>query len=213
MDSKVHCTSLKYRKLCHFRSCPESRIFSIPDMVDTLFNLSDSQQTQSRLRQMIVTLTSLSEFKDNRLEILKEANDKCIEQIEKFQHGLQQIIIRAAEESKKKIKDAYQRLEADILQDKSIFKNTNDVLQKTDDKLKKASVNRAQRFVCLKKAENDIKEAENEKMKQETDNNTGVEISFRPNNKLMNYIQDLHGVGDVLVAKKEEEKHVQIKRQ
>ncbi|KAL4218837.1 hypothetical protein ACF0H5_021425 [Mactra antiquata] len=184
------------------KTCPESQICSIPDMVDTLFNLSDSQQTQSRLQQMIVTLTSLSESKDNQLEILKEAEDKCIEQIEKFHNVLQQIIRRAAEASKKEVKDEYQRLEADILQDKSIINGTNDVLQKTDYKLKKASGNRAQRFVCSKEAENHIKKAEDEKMKQETDNNTDVDISFCPNNKLMDYIQGLHGLGDVLVANK-----------
>ncbi|KAL4218836.1 hypothetical protein ACF0H5_021424 [Mactra antiquata] len=183
------------------KSCPESQICSIPDMVDTLFNLSDSQQTHSRLQQMIVTLTSLSKSKDNQLKILKEAKDKCIGKIEKFKNVLQQMIRRAAEASKQELKDAYQRLEADILQDESTIKSTKDVLQKTDDKLKKASGNRAQRFVCSKEAENYIKQAENEKMKVETNDNKDMEISFYPDDSLVDYIQGLHGIGNVLVAK------------
>ncbi|KAL4218731.1 hypothetical protein ACF0H5_021319 [Mactra antiquata] len=191
------------------KSCPESQIYSVPDMVDTLYNLSDSQQTQIRLQQMMISFSTLSKSKDARLEGLKEAKKETINQIAKYQYVLESIVRKVAESSKKKVEEAYQNLEADILQDKNTIDSTNDVLQKTDDKLKKASSNRAQRFVCSKEAEKNIQVAE--KLKLENNDNTDVEISFRPNNTLMDYIQGLHGIGDVLVVDKKKRNMYKLK--
>ncbi|KAL4219400.1 hypothetical protein ACF0H5_021980 [Mactra antiquata] len=184
------------------RSCPDSQIFSVPDMLDTLYNLSESQHTQRRLQQMMVSMKTLSESKESRLESLQKAKAEVIDQIAKFQNALEAVFKKAADSSRKEVTEAYKNLEKGILQDKCTIDNTNDILQDTDDKLNKAATNRAQRFVCSKEAEKNIKEAEQEKMKQETEDTTDVEISFRPNIKLMDYIQGLHGIGDVLVAKK-----------
>ncbi|KAL4218743.1 hypothetical protein ACF0H5_021331 [Mactra antiquata] len=184
------------------KSCPESQIYSLPDMVDVLYNPSDCQQTQRRLQQMIFSFSTLSKSKDAQLKGLKEAKEETINQTANYQKVLERIVRKAAESSKKKVVKAYTSLEADILQDKNTIDSTNDVLQETDDKLKKAFDNRAQRFVCLKEAEKNIKVAENEKLKQEKNDNTDVEISFRPNNTLMDYIQGVHGIGDVLVVAK-----------
>ncbi|KAL4218742.1 hypothetical protein ACF0H5_021330 [Mactra antiquata] len=184
------------------KSCPESQIYSVPDMVDTLYNLSDSQQTQSRLQEMMVCFSTLKKSKDAQFEGLKEAKEETINQIANYQSVLERVVRKVAESSKKKVVEAYKNLEADILQDKITIDSTNDILQKTDDKLKKAPGNRAQRFVCLKEAEKYIKVAGDEKLKQENNDNTDMEISFRPSNTLMDYIQGLHGIGDVLVVKK-----------
>ncbi|KAL4218730.1 hypothetical protein ACF0H5_021318 [Mactra antiquata] len=193
------------------KSCPESQIYSVPDMVDTLYNFSDSQQTQILLQQMMVSFSTLSKSKDARLEGLKEAKKETISQIANYQSVLERVVRKVAESSKKKVEEAYQNLEADILQDKNTIDSTNDVLQKTDDKLKKASGNRAQRFVCSKEAEKNTKVAENEKLKLENNDNTDVEISFRPNNTLMDYIKDLHGIGDVLVFAKKKKNLYKLK--
>ncbi|KAL4218748.1 hypothetical protein ACF0H5_021336 [Mactra antiquata] len=184
------------------KSCPESQIFSVPDMLDKLFNLSDCQQTQSRLQQMMMSMTTLSESKGILLESLKVAKNEAAEQIEIFQNVLERILTKAAESSRKELEEAYKKLEADILQDKRIIDSTKDELKNKDDSLQKASGNRAQRFVCSKEAEKSIKTAEHERMKQDNNDNTDVEISFLPNNTLMNYIQGVHGIGDVLVEKK-----------
>ncbi|KAL4219401.1 hypothetical protein ACF0H5_021981 [Mactra antiquata] len=184
------------------RSCPDGKIFSVPDMLDTLYNLSDSQHTQRRLQQMMVSMKILSESKESRLKSLQKAKAEVIDQIAKFQNVLEAIFKKAVDSSRKEVIEAYKNIEKDILQDKYTIDNTNDILQDTDDKLNKAATNRAQRFICSKEAEKNIKEAELEKMKQETEDTTDVDISFRPNIKLMDYIQGLHGIGDVLVAKR-----------
>ncbi|KAL4218741.1 hypothetical protein ACF0H5_021329 [Mactra antiquata] len=150
----------------------------------------------------MISFSTLSKSKDAQLEGLKDAKKETINQIAKYQNVIKSIVRKVAESSKKKVEEAYQNLEADILQDKNTIDSTNDVLQKTDDKLKKAFDNRAQRFVCSKEAEKNIQVAENEKLKLENNDNTDVEISFRPNNTLMDYIQGLHGIGDVLVVAK-----------
>ncbi|KAL4218864.1 hypothetical protein ACF0H5_021452 [Mactra antiquata] len=182
------------------KSCPYGQIFSVPDMLDTLYNLSDSQQTQRRLQQMMVSVKALSGSKESQLELLQNAKAEVMDQIAKFQNILEAILKKAADSSRKEVIEAYKNLEKDILQDKCTVDNTNIILQDADEKLKKAVTNRAQHFVCSKEAEKHIKETEQEMKKQTTEDNTDVEISFRPNNELMDYIQGLHGIGDVRVV-------------
>ncbi|KAL4218863.1 hypothetical protein ACF0H5_021451 [Mactra antiquata] len=147
-------------------------------------------------------MKTLSESKESRLESLQRANDEAIDQIAKFQNVLEAIFRKAADSSRKEVVEACKKLKKEILQDKCTIDNTYDILQDTNDKLKNAATNRAQHFVCSKEAENIIKEAEQEMIKQDTEDNIDVDVSFRPNNTLMDYIQGLHGIGDVLAAKK-----------
>ncbi|KAL4218876.1 hypothetical protein ACF0H5_021464 [Mactra antiquata] len=184
------------------RSCPDSQIFSVLDMLGVLSNLSDSQQTKRRLQQMMDSMQTLSTSKDDRMQCLKKSKAEAIDQIEKFQHVLETIFNRAVVSSKEGVENAYKNLELDIMQDKGTIDNTNAILQVTDDKLNKTPAKRPQRFVCSQEAEKNIKTTEDEKMMQESNNETEVDSSFRPNIKLTENVQDLHGIGDVLVAKK-----------
>ncbi|KAL4221791.1 hypothetical protein ACF0H5_020045 [Mactra antiquata] len=184
------------------KSCPESKIFSVPDMLDVLFNSSDSQQTETRLKQMMGVMSTLSESKGTQLEALCEAKEKATEQVAKFQKVIETMVRNAADTSRKDIEEAYKKVEQEILQDKRNIDNTKNVLQETDEKLTKAASNRAQRFVCSKLAQKHIKDAELETTQHRTGVITNVQISFHPIHALKDYIQGLHGIGKVQIAGK-----------
>ncbi|KAL4230391.1 hypothetical protein ACF0H5_010773 [Mactra antiquata] len=190
----VTCMALDHK------SCPGKHIYSIPDMLNILFNLSESQQTQDHLRQMMVCLTTLDKSKDALLKTLKTAKKEAIQQIEIFQNALHAILRKAAESSRHEVEEAYNNLENEILQDKQSLYNTNVVLQDTDKKLSKTVANRAQRFVSTNVAKKNIKEAE--KIKQKMDAQKDTQLLFRPNQPLMKYIKDLQDIGNVQVLKK-----------
>ncbi|KAL4225952.1 hypothetical protein ACF0H5_013940 [Mactra antiquata] len=182
------------------KSCAANQILSIPDMLNSLFNLYDSQQTQKRLRQMMVSLATLDESKDALLKTLNIAKEDAINQVEIFQNALHAVLRKVAESSRKEIEDAYNHLEKEILQDKQTLTITNNVLQDIDKKLDRSVANRAQRFVCTRVAKNKFKEAET--MKQQMDDQKDVQLLFRPDHSLMGYIKDLKGIGDVQVITK-----------
>ncbi|KAL4219383.1 hypothetical protein ACF0H5_021963 [Mactra antiquata] len=184
------------------KSCPESKIYSVPDMLDVLFNSSDSQETETRLKQLMTSMSSLSEAKETQLEALCGAKEKATEQVAKFQRVIETMVRNAAETSRKDIEEAYKKVEQEILHDKRNIDNTKNVLQETNEKLTKAASNRAQRFVCSKLAQKNIKHAEMEKAKHGTGANTNAQISFHPNHALKDYIQGLQGIGEVQVAEK-----------
>ncbi|KAL4221793.1 hypothetical protein ACF0H5_020047 [Mactra antiquata] len=184
------------------KSCPESKIFSVPDMLDVLFNSSDSQQTEARLKQMMDVMSTLSQSKGTQLEALCEAKEKATEQVAKFQKVIETMVRNAADTSRKDIEEAYKKVEQEILQDKRNIDNTKNVLQETDEKLTKAASNRAQRFVCSKLAQKHIKDAELETTQHRTGVITNVQISFHPIHALKDYIQGLHGIGKVQIAGK-----------
>ncbi|KAL4223467.1 hypothetical protein ACF0H5_016938 [Mactra antiquata] len=177
--------------------CPESQIYSVPDMLDTLFKLSDIQQNRGLLKQTIASMTTLGDSADIRLEALNKAKKRALDQIAKFQRILETIFRNAADSSRQEVEKAYKKIENEILQNKRNVDDTIDALQNIGDKLNKATANRAQQFVCSKMSEKNIKEAKNEKLKQPTYDNTEMDISFHPNYKLKDYIQGLHGIGEV----------------
>ncbi|KAL4218917.1 hypothetical protein ACF0H5_021504 [Mactra antiquata] len=171
-------------------------------MLDKLCNISDSQQTQSRLQKMITSMTLLSESKEDRLRLLKESKDETIDEIVKYQNVLEIIIQKATELSIKEVEKAYEKVENDILQDIGTIDSIINLLEDTNCKLNKTATNRAQSFVCSKVAEKHIEEAEIEKTKQANYDNTDVKITFCTNSTLNDYIQGLQGIGDVVVTKK-----------
>ncbi|KAL4227978.1 hypothetical protein ACF0H5_013416 [Mactra antiquata] len=187
------------------KSCPDNKIYSVPDMLDTLLKFSDSQQTQSRLKQMIGTMTTLSKSKDARLEKLSGARQEAMDQVAKFQTALEAIFRKAADVSRNEIEEGFKKIRDEIRQDKVDVDDTSQVLQDADNKIKKAAGNKAQRFVCSKIAEKNIKVAEDEKIKQEKNDNADVGLSFIPSKPLMKYIQSLHGIGEVQIGKKKKQ--------
>ncbi|KAL4224343.1 hypothetical protein ACF0H5_017798 [Mactra antiquata] len=180
------------------RSCPDSQIFSISDMIDKLFNLMKSKETHNRLRDMVGSITTHCDSNDVRLASLLEAKNAALQKVAKFQKALEAAVKKALEMSKKEIEDLYKKLEEEILQDNADVKNTRDVLQSTSDKLKKAEANRAQRFVCTKLAEALMENADDQISKRKFKNLTDVQLSFTPNQSLMEYINGLHGIGEVV---------------
>ncbi|KAL4230371.1 hypothetical protein ACF0H5_010754 [Mactra antiquata] len=169
-------------------------------MLHTLFNLSDSQQTQDHLKQMMVSLTTLDENKDALLKALNTAKKEAIKLIETFQNALHAVLRKAAESSKQEVEEAYNNLEKEIMQEKQSLTKTNDVLQDTDKKLDKTVANRAQRFVRTIIAKKSIKAAEQIKQKMD-DKKDGI-LMFKPNKSLIKSIKSLQGVGNVQIIKK-----------
>ncbi|KAL4224142.1 hypothetical protein ACF0H5_017595 [Mactra antiquata] len=167
-------------------------------MMDTLFNLSDSNQIQGLLRDTMRSIRSLSDSKDVQLSTLIEAKKEALQNITKVQKALEAAIKKAVEMSKKELEDTYKELEEEILHDKADIKKTIDVLQGTNDKLIKTERNRAQRFVCTKLAETQMKEADAQLNQQQLKTNTNVHLSFTPSQSLMDYINGLHGIGEVV---------------
>ncbi|KAL4224413.1 hypothetical protein ACF0H5_017865 [Mactra antiquata] len=180
------------------RSCPDSQIYSIPEMIDALFNLSNSKQTQSLLKDLMNSMSSISDSKDDQLTTLIKAMNEALKKITTFQKALETAVKKAAEMSKKELEDAYKKLEEEILHDKAEVQKTKDALQNTSAKLQKAELNRAQRFVCTKLAETQIKEADDQMSKRKLKDITDVHLSFKPNQSLRDYINGLHGIGEVV---------------
>ncbi|KAL4233982.1 hypothetical protein ACF0H5_005637 [Mactra antiquata] len=179
------------------KACPEHKISSIPDMIDTLFNSDDINQINRRMKDVMLSLKAISNSEDTKLAALTEAKDEAVEKVEIFEKALKSIIRKAAKASKTKIVAVYQKLENEILQDKHNVDTVNDELQQSDKKMKKSEGNRAQRFICTKQAENKLKEADMLMVKQEARRYQDVPISFTPNQSLMNYVKGLHGIGEV----------------
>ncbi|KAL4230372.1 hypothetical protein ACF0H5_010755 [Mactra antiquata] len=182
------------------KSCAGRQIYSIPDMLHTLCNLSDSEQTQDRLKQMMVSLTTLDKSKEVLLRTLETAKKEAIQQIEIFQNALHAILRKAAESSKQEVEEAYNNLEEEIRQDKLCLTKTNDVVQDAGEKLDKTVANRAQRFVRTIIAKKTIKAAEQIKQKMD-DKKDGI-LMFKPNKSLIKSIKSLQGVGNVQIIKK-----------
>ncbi|KAL4235240.1 hypothetical protein ACF0H5_006878 [Mactra antiquata] len=182
--------------------CPESSFYSIPDMIDAIFKPDDIKRTKSCLKDMMVSMTTISNTKDATLEVLKEAKHKSIEKVEKFEKALMSIIRKAAEDSKSEIVASYQELENELLQDKLTVDTVNDELQQSVGKMKKSAGNRAQHFVCTKQNEKKLEEADRVKVKHNMKIDQDVSLSFTPNHYLMNYIKGMHGVGQVNVNRK-----------
>ncbi|KAL4230074.1 hypothetical protein ACF0H5_010459 [Mactra antiquata] len=179
------------------RLCPGSQIHSIPDMIGALFNLSNSKKVQSQLRELIVSMTTFDNSKDVQLSALNGAKDTILQKITKFQKALEAAVKKAAEMSKNELMNAYKKMEQEILVEKSDCKKTNDVLQHTNDKLNKIDANRAQHFVLTKLAERKIKETVKEMKEQKKKIKSAGELSFTPNQALMDYINGLQGIGMV----------------
>ncbi|KAL4224342.1 hypothetical protein ACF0H5_017797 [Mactra antiquata] len=179
-------------------SCPNSQIFSISEMIDKLFNLMKSKETHNRLRDMVGSITTHSDSNDVRLASLLEAKNVALQKVAKFQKALEAAVKKAAEMSKKEIEDLYKKLEEEILQDNADVRETKDVLQSTSDKLKKTEANRAQHFVCTKLAEALMEKADDQISKRKLKNLTDVQLLFTPNQSLMEYINGLHGIGEVV---------------
>ncbi|KAL4239012.1 hypothetical protein ACF0H5_003716 [Mactra antiquata] len=179
------------------RSCPDSHIHYIPDMIGSLFNLSDSKVIQNQLKQLIASMTALGKSKDEQLEALNVAKDEAVQKIEIFQMALVAAIKKAADLSKKEVNDVYKKLEKEILQDKSAIDKTSDVLKVTHGKLNKSEANRAQRFVCTKIAKEKITQAESDMAEKEKSNIDVIQMSFTPNQSLKDNIIGLQGIGQV----------------
>ncbi|KAL4234450.1 Transcription intermediary factor 1-alpha [Mactra antiquata] len=179
------------------KSCPETSILSVPDMIDSLFKLDDTKQIIRRLKEMVGSMTTISKSTDRKLQALKEAKDGAVEKVEIFEKALISIIRKAAKDSKTEIVAAYQELENEILQDKQNVDALHDDLNQSEGKLNKSEGNRAQRFVCTKQAEKKLKEADSIKVLQGKTNSSDIPISFTPNRSLMNYIEGLSGIGEV----------------
>ncbi|KAL4224338.1 hypothetical protein ACF0H5_017793 [Mactra antiquata] len=147
---------------------------------------------------MVGSITTHCDSNDVRLASLLEAKNAALQKVAKFQKALEAAVKKAVEMSKKEIEDLYKKLEEEILQDNADVKNTRDVLQSTSDKLKKAEANRAQRFVCTKLAEALMENADDQISKRKLKNLTDVQLSFTPNQSLMEYINGFHGIGEVV---------------
>ncbi|KAL4230068.1 hypothetical protein ACF0H5_010453 [Mactra antiquata] len=182
------------------RLCPDSQIHSIPDMIDALFNLSNSNKVQSQLKELLVSMTIFGKSKDVQLSALNEAKVIILQKITKFQKALEAAVKKAAEMSKNELMNAYKKMEQEILEDKSDCQRTNDALQTTSDKLNKVEANTAQRFVLTKLAERKIKETEKKMTEEKKKIKSAEELSFTPNQALMDFINGLHGIGMVGVT-------------
>ncbi|KAL4221364.1 hypothetical protein ACF0H5_019623 [Mactra antiquata] len=178
-------------------TCPEKSIYSIPDMIDALFKLGDCKQIQRRLRDMMVSLTTLRKSKDDRLEGLKVIKNEEMEKVMKFQKALESIIRKAGEATRNEIESKYKELEREILQEKQNVEGNKASLKESDEKLKKAEGNRAQRFVRSKIAEKKIKQAEIQISKQTGSTNDCRQLAFKLDKSLMKYLNRLHGIGMV----------------
>ncbi|KAL4224163.1 hypothetical protein ACF0H5_017616 [Mactra antiquata] len=189
------------------KSCPETSIFSIPDMVGTLFTLDDTKRISRHLKDMMVSLTTISNSKDRKLEALTKAKLEAIEKVEIFEKALKSIIRKAAKGSKSEIVATYQELENEILQEKSNVDSAQDELQQIEVKLNKSEANRAQRFVCTKQAEKKVTEADRLKVKHDMRSNQDATLLFTPNQSLMNYVKGLHGIGQVNASRKKIDKY------
>ncbi|KAL4235291.1 hypothetical protein ACF0H5_006928 [Mactra antiquata] len=171
-------------------------------MIGTLFKLDDTKRINNRLKDMIVSMDTISNSKETRLEALKGAKHEAIEKVEIFERALKSIIRKAAKDSKSEIVATYQELENDILKDKHKVDTVSNELQQSEGKLKKSERNRAQQFVCTKQAEKKLKEADKLKVKQDIKSNQNVVLAFTPNQSLMDHVKGLHGIGEVNVSKK-----------
>ncbi|KAL4221371.1 hypothetical protein ACF0H5_019630 [Mactra antiquata] len=181
----------------HYKSCPEKSIYSVPDMIDTLFKLGDCEQIQSRLTAMMASLTELGKSKEDKLQALTDVKNEEIEKVLNFQKALESIIRKAAEVSRHEIENNFSELENEILEEKQNVQVNGNSLKETEDKLKKAEGNRAQRFVCCKIADKTMKEADSQISKQKDRTNDGKRLVFTPNQSLMKYVDGLHGIGMV----------------
>ncbi|KAL4221365.1 hypothetical protein ACF0H5_019624 [Mactra antiquata] len=193
------------------RTCPEKSIYSIPDMIDTLFKLGDCKQIQSRLRDMMVSLTTLGKSKNDRLEDLQVIKKEEMNKVTKFQKALESIIRKAGDATRNEIESKYKELEKEILQEKQDAERNEASLKESGEKNKKAEGNRAQRFVCSKVAEKKIKEAEIQISKQTGSTDDGRQLAFKPDQSLMKYLNRLHGIGMVNVITKKKTDLYQMK--
>ncbi|KAL4221386.1 hypothetical protein ACF0H5_019644 [Mactra antiquata] len=193
------------------KSCPEKRIYSIPDMIDTLFKLRDCKQIQSRLRDMMVSLTTLGKSKDDKLKALNDVKNEEIAKVQKFQKALETIIRKAGEATRNEIEGKYKELEKEIHQEKQNANVNEDSLKEYDDKLNKAEGNRAQRFVCCTIAEKKMEEVDRQISKETGITDDGRQLVFTPNQTLMKYLNGLHGIGIVGVNTRKKTDMYQIK--
>ncbi|KAL4235251.1 hypothetical protein ACF0H5_006889 [Mactra antiquata] len=184
------------------KSCPENSIYYIPDMINALYKLEDTKRIHRHLTDMIVSIKTISNSMDRRLEALKEAKHESLEKVDLCEKALKSIIKKAAEKSKSEIVATYQELENEILLERLNINIANDELQQSEEKLKKSEGNRAQRFVCTKQAEKELKEAKGLQAEQGMRRNRDTPLSFTPSQSLMNYIKGIHVIGRVNVSRK-----------
>ncbi|KAL4221401.1 hypothetical protein ACF0H5_019659 [Mactra antiquata] len=193
------------------RTCPKKSIHSIPDMIDTLFKLRDCKQIQSRLRDMMVSLTTLGKSKDDKLKALNDVKNTEIAKVLNFQKALETIIRKAGEATRNEIEGKYKELEKEIHQEKQNANVNEDRLKEYDDKLNKAEGNRAQRFVCCKIAEKKMEEADRQISKETGITDDCSQLAFTPSQSLMTYLNGLHGIGIVGVNTKKKTDMYKIK--
>ncbi|KAL4221106.1 hypothetical protein ACF0H5_019366 [Mactra antiquata] len=136
-------------------------------------------------------MKTLGKSKNENLEALKAVKNGEIQKVLQFQRALESIIRKAAEASRNQIESKCKELEDKIIQEKQDVKEKGDMLERFEDKLIKAEGNRAQRFVCSKIAQKKMNDAESQISKQKS----RIQLSFTPNQSLMNYINGLKGLG------------------
>ncbi|KAL4221370.1 hypothetical protein ACF0H5_019629 [Mactra antiquata] len=146
---------------------------------------------------MMASLTELGKSKEDKLQALTDVKNEEIEKVLNFQKALESIIRKAAEVSRHEIENNFSELENEILEEKQNDQVDGNSLKETEDKLKKAKGNRAQRFVCCKIADKMMKEADSQISKQKDRTNDGKRLVFTPNQSLMKYVDGLHGIGMV----------------
>ncbi|KAL4227699.1 hypothetical protein ACF0H5_013134 [Mactra antiquata] len=166
-------------------------------MIDALFNVSECKEIKKRLKDVMASMKTLRQAKDIQLETLSETKSKALEDITNFQSSLEAMVKNAAETSRLAIENLFKKLEKEILQKKRDIDDTHDVLHDTKGRLAKADGNRAQLFSFSKVAERRIIDVEAETLKEDMICNTYVQLSFIPNQSLINYMMDLEGIGKV----------------
>ncbi|KAL4223500.1 hypothetical protein ACF0H5_016971 [Mactra antiquata] len=180
------------------KNCPKKSIHSIPEMIGKLFKMNECKHIQSRLRDIIVSMITLGESKDIKLEALKDAKEKSIEKVQSFQKALEAIIRKAAKASTDEIETRYKELVSEILQDKLSIESVTGNLLESEEKLKKAEGNRAQHYVCSKLAEKTMKGTL--AFEEELRNDVNKKLTFTPSQPLMDYVNRLQSIGTVDVT-------------
>ncbi|KAL4226641.1 hypothetical protein ACF0H5_014622 [Mactra antiquata] len=173
--------------LKHHRSCPESHIHCIPEMIDTLFKLTDSKHVQNLLRERMLNLQNQRKVKTSQLNMLLESKKFALEEVMSFHKALLACIDKMIETSKGEIEDSYEELRKQADEEKHAIDIVYGDLKKADDKLKGSDKNKAQQFVCTKIADGFMKTADRA-IEEKTKAKMG-EVSFVPNFTILKHIE------------------------
>ena len=89
------------------RSCRSGSLHSIPDMLNSIFNPSDSKQTERRMKEMVADMAKIGKSRDEQMKAVRKLKKEELDKLTKFHKALETLLRKAAEATSQALEDAF----------------------------------------------------------------------------------------------------------